>query len=148
MLRPGGRFCVSDIVATGELPAPVRDAAGLYAGCIAGAIPQTVYMALIGNAGLEGVRVAEAKPIPLPDAVLEARMSPAEIAAFRASGVGLLSVTVLGSKPVPWAASPVDGAGHKAHRRATAGAVGTDVRPRQGLSGRATPRLISERASS
>ena len=33
VLRPGGRFCVSDIVATGELPEGVRNAAGLYVGC-------------------------------------------------------------------------------------------------------------------
>ena len=101
VLKPGGRFCVSDIVATGELPAPVRDAAGLYVGCVAGAIPETVYMALIQEAGLEGGRVAEAKPIPLPDEVLAAHMSAAEVAAFRASGVELRSVTVLGSKPTP-----------------------------------------------
>lgn len=100
VLKPGGRFCVSDIVATGELPAPVRDAAGLYVGCVAGAIPETVYMGLIQEAGLEGVRVAEAKPIPLPDEVLAAHMSAAELAAFRASGVELLSVTVLGSRPM------------------------------------------------
>ena len=100
VLKPGGRFCVSDIVATGELPAPVRDAAGLYVGCIAGAIPETVYRGLIQKAGLEGVRVAEAKPIPLPDEVLAAHMSAAEVAAFRASGVELLSVTVLGSRPM------------------------------------------------
>ena len=36
----GGRFCVSDIVATGELPARVREAVGLYVGCVAGALPQ------------------------------------------------------------------------------------------------------------
>ena len=45
VLRPGGRFCVSDIVATGELPPPVQDAAGLYVGCVAGAMPEEDYLA-------------------------------------------------------------------------------------------------------
>ena len=39
VLRPGGRFCVSDIVAAGQLPQGVREAAGLYVGCVAGALP-------------------------------------------------------------------------------------------------------------
>ena len=51
VLRPGGRFCVSDIVATGELPEPVRKAAGLYVGCIAGALPRSTYLGLIEQGG-------------------------------------------------------------------------------------------------
>ena len=39
VLRPGAQFCVSDIVATGELAEPIRQAAALYVGCIAGAVP-------------------------------------------------------------------------------------------------------------
>jgi SAM-dependent methyltransferase len=99
VLRPGGRFCVSDIVATGELPEGVRRAAGLYVGCIAGALPQAEYLGLITGAGFRDVRIAEAKPIGLPDEVLAQHMEGDEIAAFRASGVKLKSVTVLGTKP-------------------------------------------------
>lgn len=99
VLKPGGRMCVSDIVATGPLPEPVREAAGLYVGCVAGAIPQTEYVALLRTAGLEDVRIVEARPIPLPDTALAAHLDPAAIAAFRASGVELRSVTVLGRKP-------------------------------------------------
>jgi arsenite methyltransferase len=40
VLRPGGRFCVSDIVATGRLPEGVREAAELHVGCVAGALPE------------------------------------------------------------------------------------------------------------
>lgn len=99
VLRPGGRFCVSDIVATGELPAGVREAAGLYVGCIAGAMPEAAYLDLLAGTGFRHVRVAEAKPIALPDEVLAAHMDGARIAAFRSSGVTLRSVTVLGTKP-------------------------------------------------
>jgi len=99
VLRPGGRFCVSDIVATGELPAGVRNAAALYVGCIAGALPEAEYLALIEAAGFAGTRIVATRPIDLPDAALSPHLSAAEIAAFRASGVRLLSATALASRP-------------------------------------------------
>ena len=99
VLRPGGRFCVSDIVATGELPEGVRAAAGLYVGCVAGAIPEADYLGLLARVGFEDVAIAAPKPIELPDEALAPYMGPAEIASFRASGVALKSVTVLGTKP-------------------------------------------------
>jgi hypothetical protein len=99
VLRPGGRFCISDIVATGELPPPVQDVAGLYVGCVAGAMPEEDYLALLAEAGFNAVHVAEPKPVALPDDALAPHMEAEEIAAFRASGILLKSVTVLGSKP-------------------------------------------------
>jgi arsenite methyltransferase len=99
VLCPGGRFCVSDIVATGELPEDVREAAGLYVGCIAGALPEAEYLALIGTAGFVGARMAKAHPIALPDEALSPQLSADQIAEFRASAVQLKSVTMLGSKP-------------------------------------------------
>jgi SAM-dependent methyltransferase len=101
VLRPGGHFCVSDIVATGTLPDGIRRAAALYVGCVAGALPESDYLAVIREAGFEDVRIAERKPIALPDEVLREHLSEAELAAFRDSGVGLLSVTALGAKPEP-----------------------------------------------
>jgi SAM-dependent methyltransferase len=99
VLRPGGRFCVSDIVATGRLPEGVREAAELYVGCVASALPEKEYLALINTAGFEGVRNAKEQPISLPDEALTPHMSANEVAAFRASGAQLKSVTVLGTKP-------------------------------------------------
>jgi arsenite methyltransferase len=99
VLRPGGRFCVSDIVATGELPAPVREVAALYVGCVSGAMAEASYLALLETTGFQDVRVAEARSIPLSDEALAGYMSPAHIAAFRTSGIALKSVTVLGTRP-------------------------------------------------
>ena len=99
VLRPGGRFCVSDIVATGGLPGPVQDAAGLYVGCVAGAMPEADYLGMLDQVGFERVHIAEAKSVAIPDGALAPHMEADEIAAFRASGVVLKSVTVLGSKP-------------------------------------------------
>jgi arsenite methyltransferase len=99
VLRPGGHFCVSDIVATGSLPEGIQKAAALYVGCVAGAIPEAEYLAVIRAAGFGDVRIAERKPVALPDEVLRGHLSPTELREFRASGVGVQSVTVLGSKP-------------------------------------------------
>jgi isopropylmalate/homocitrate/citramalate synthase len=99
VLVQGGHFCVSDIVASGALPDGIRKAAALYVGCVAGAIPEADYLATIRSAGFTEVRIAERKPIALPDAALRDHLSAAELQAFRASGVELASVTVLGTRP-------------------------------------------------
>jgi arsenite methyltransferase len=89
VLKPGGHFCVSDIIGTAPLPDGIRMAA----------MPETEYLAVIREAGFDDVRVAERKPVALPDEVLREHLSEAELSTFRESGVGLLSVTVLGTKP-------------------------------------------------
>jgi arsenite methyltransferase len=98
VLRPGGHFCVSDIVATGTLPQGIRKAVALYVGCVAGALPESEYLAVIREAGFADVEIPERKPIALPDEVLREHLSKTELAAFRRSGIGLVSVTVLGAK--------------------------------------------------
>ena len=98
VLRPGGHFCVSDVIATGTLPDGIRRAAALYVGCVAGALPETDYLAVIREAGFGDVRIVERKPILLPDDLLREHLSEPEFADFRASGVGLLSVTAIGTK--------------------------------------------------
>jgi hypothetical protein len=62
-------------------------------------VPEADYLSLLGNVGFERVDVVQAKPVALPDDALAPHMAAAELAAFRASGVVLKSVTVLGSKP-------------------------------------------------
>lgn len=99
VLKPGGHFCVSDIVATGELPEGIRKAAALYVGCIAGAMPEADYLATIRDAGFADVRIVERRPVPLPDEVLREHLDEAERQTFRASGIEVLSVTVLGTRP-------------------------------------------------
>ena len=57
VLRPGGRFAVSDVVVQGELPADVRRDVEMWVGCVAGALNETEYCALLAEAGFEGVEV-------------------------------------------------------------------------------------------
>ena len=47
VLKPGGRFGISDVVITGMLPAKIQSAAEMYAGCVAGALNKEKYCALL-----------------------------------------------------------------------------------------------------
>lgn len=51
VLKPGGRFAVSDVVVQGELPEPVRKDMELYVGCVAGALETDDYLAKLSSAG-------------------------------------------------------------------------------------------------
>jgi SAM-dependent methyltransferase len=61
VLKPGGRLMVSDIVLRGELPAEVRTSVELWAGCLAGAMPEQGYLDAIRAAGFDEVKVVSAK---------------------------------------------------------------------------------------
>ena len=99
VLRPGGHFCVSDVVTRGVLPDAVRRSAELYAGCVAGAVDEAEYVGGLAAAGFEGVEVRTAREVAVPDAALSGVLDAAGIAALRASGAGVWSVTVFGRKP-------------------------------------------------
>jgi arsenite methyltransferase len=57
VLRPGGRFAVSDVVIRGELPAALRRSVELWIGCVAGALEESEYRSLLAAAGFEGIEV-------------------------------------------------------------------------------------------
>jgi arsenite methyltransferase len=57
VLRPGGRLSISDIVVDGDLPAAIRDRLDAWAGCIAGALDEGVYLHKIRAAGFAEVEV-------------------------------------------------------------------------------------------
>jgi len=57
VLKPGGRFAVSDVVVRGEVPAKIRRSVELWIGCVAGALEESEYRAKLAKAGFEGVDV-------------------------------------------------------------------------------------------
>ena len=69
VLKPGGRFAVSDVVVRGEIPAEIRRNVELWVGCLSGALDESDYVARLKRAGFEDVsieptrvyRVAEAR---------------------------------------------------------------------------------------
>lgn len=99
VLKPGGHFSISDIVLVGELPAKIREAAEMYAGCVAGAIQKGDYLALIHDTGFQGLLLQKEKPIIVPDDILGQYLSVNEIADFKTSGTGIYSITAYAEKP-------------------------------------------------
>jgi SAM-dependent methyltransferase len=57
VLKPGGRFAVSDVVVRGDVPADIRRNMELWVGCIAGALEETEYAAKLRAAGFTDVEV-------------------------------------------------------------------------------------------
>ena len=99
VLKPGGHFSISDVVLKGELPANLRQAAEMYAGCVSGALQESDYLGIIHDLGFEQVSVQKRKPIVVPDDILKNYLSTEELTAFKTSGVGIFSITVSATKP-------------------------------------------------
>jgi arsenite methyltransferase len=57
VIRPGGRFAVSDVVVRGEVPPAIRRSLELWAGCVAGALEEQEYTAKLAMAGFEAVEI-------------------------------------------------------------------------------------------
>jgi len=57
VLKPGGRFAVSDVVVRGAVPAEVRRSMELWVGCVAGALEETDYRQKLARAGFEVIDV-------------------------------------------------------------------------------------------
>src|SRR5262249_56478596 len=57
VLRPGGRFAVSDVVVRGEVPAALRRSVELWIGCVAGALEELEYRTKLAKAGFDEIDV-------------------------------------------------------------------------------------------
>jgi arsenite methyltransferase len=68
VLRPGGRFAVSDVVVTGGVPDAIRRSLELWAGCIAGALEEGEYAAKLKAAGFRDVSLEPTRVYRAADA--------------------------------------------------------------------------------
>ena len=57
VLRPGGRFAVSDVIVREGLPAPVRESMPLWTGCVAGALEEREFLDLLADVGFENASI-------------------------------------------------------------------------------------------
>lgn len=105
VLKPGGRFAVSDIVLLKELPDAVKQSAAAYVGCLSGAIMKDAYIETIRTAGFEGVRIVDETSFPVDcmanDPTAQAigsslNMTPEELDDLADS---VRSIKVAGNKP-------------------------------------------------
>jgi SAM-dependent methyltransferase len=99
VLRPGGRFNISDVVLEGTLPAGLAQAAALYVGCVAGAMQSDAYLQTIRAAGFAEVTVHSRKTIALPESLGKEHLDEQALQDFLRSQVGIFSVTVGAVKP-------------------------------------------------
>jgi arsenite methyltransferase len=99
VLKPGGHFSISDIVLEGILPKQIKEAAEMYAGCVAGAIQKQVYLELIEANGFKNITIQKDKAIIIPDDILSQYLSAEQIDEFKKSGTGIRSITVYADKP-------------------------------------------------
>jgi len=100
VLKPGGRFAVSDVVARGEVPDAVRDSMALWVGCIAGALEENEYTAKLAKAGFTAISVEPTRIYSIEDArrFLEDAGIDVDAIAPQAEGK-LMSAFVRATKP-------------------------------------------------
>ena len=68
VLKPGGRFAVSDVVVTGEIPEAIRKRVELWIGCIAGAMRDSEYRDKLAGAGFESIELEPTRVYKIEDA--------------------------------------------------------------------------------
>ena len=68
VLKPGGRFAVSDVVVRGEVPAEIRKNMELWVGCVAGALSDRDYRQKLAAAGFEGIDIEATRVYNVDDA--------------------------------------------------------------------------------
>jgi ubiquinone/menaquinone biosynthesis C-methylase UbiE len=104
VLKPGGRFAVSDIVVQGKLPPEVRRSMEAWAGCVAGALEEQEYRRMLAEAGFEQVgvevtRVYTAADVCGDECELSSTAQALSLSALAASGARTVSAFVRASKP-------------------------------------------------
>jgi arsenite methyltransferase len=68
VLKPGGRFAVSDVVVRGEVPSDIRRSVELWVGCIAGALEEMDYVKKLAKAGFDAIKIEPTRVYSIEDA--------------------------------------------------------------------------------
>ena len=68
VLKPGGRFAISDVVVRGEVPGDIRKSMELWVGCVAGALSEREYREKLAAAGFESVDIEVTRVYDINDA--------------------------------------------------------------------------------
>jgi ubiquinone/menaquinone biosynthesis C-methylase UbiE len=105
VLKPGGRFAISDVVVRGSVPADIRKSMELWVGCIAGALEENEYREKLARAGFESIDVEPTRVYKIEEAreFLEAAGLDSETVGPQIDGK-FISAFVRAAKPVSKAA--------------------------------------------
>jgi len=98
ILKPGGHFCISDIVMNGSLSENLQKAAEFYTGCIAGALLKNDYVGKIEQAGFKNINIKKQKSIDLPDSILLSYITQPELDEMKKIPNLIESITVYAEK--------------------------------------------------
>ncbi len=85
VLKPGGRFAVSDVIVRGEVPEPIRRNMELWIGCVAGALEEKQFERLLADAGFEDIDIEPTRVYSGEDA--ESFLTGAGLDAAMADGI-------------------------------------------------------------
>lgn len=109
VLKPGGRFAVSDVVVRGPVPASIRKSMELWVGCVAGALEENEYREKLASAGFEAIDVEPTRVYKTEDArdfLVAAGLNP-EIAGPEIDGK-FISAFIRAVKPASKSATSAD----------------------------------------
>lgn len=98
VLKPGGRFGISDIVLNGKLPSGFKQIAAMYTNCVSGAIQQEDYLQIIRDAGFANPIVREEYIVSLSDELLDEYGDHPAVNEFLKSDTTIVSITVTAKK--------------------------------------------------
>jgi arsenite methyltransferase len=112
VLKPGGRFAVSDVVTRGELPADLKADMEAWVGCVAGALDERDYRSLLADAGFEDIEIQVTRTYDPRELAASLQSDSGccgsgpsrawdadELARFEASGGQVMSAFVRARKP-------------------------------------------------
>ena len=101
VLKPGGRFAVSDVVVRGEVPSEIRKNVELWIGCIAGALQDTEYIGKLAAAGFEKIEIEPTRIYGIEDARRALKAKDIDVDAIAAQVTGkFMSAFVRAYKPL------------------------------------------------
>ncbi len=101
VLKPGGRFAVSDVVVRGEVPAEVRRSMELWVGCVAGALEESEFKTLLKDAGFVKADIEPTRVYKVDEARVFLEEAGLDVEAFAREIDGrFMAAFVRATKPV------------------------------------------------
>jgi arsenite methyltransferase len=98
VLKKGGKFVISDIVTSGNIPESLRESVELYVGCVAGAISKDEYIGIVQAAGFSEVSILEEKVYNVADSFVLKYLNKEQFDLYKKSGAKIISITLTGIK--------------------------------------------------
>jgi SAM-dependent methyltransferase len=107
VLKPGGRFAVSDVVVRGYVPAEIKKSVELWAGCVAGALSEEDYLEKLAKAGFDNIDIEATRVYNINDARVFLAGQGVEVDALAKEVEGkFISAFVRATKPAAACCAP------------------------------------------